>query len=384
MVIIGIDKRDKIRWTVFACDYCKQQFERKYRARDLKRTHRCAKNCPALGIKELECFHCGKLFKQRMIRKNLEQKHFFCSNACVNKAQTAGGVLHDIKRQKYQQSLGVDWPMQSSIVKEKSRMTCMDRYGVPNSAQAEHVQAKLRATNLERYGFECVLGSPEIRERAKQTSRERYGTDFPSQSQCVRDQTRETCMERYGVSVTSKADCVKKKMRDTNMERYGGPAPMCSEQVQKKAQETWLSIYGVDHPSKDPTIFAKILETTRLNRKYYRSKPEDACHEMLCELFGEEDIIRQKHLHRWPIDFYIKSQDCYLQLDGVYWHGLNRPLDEIKQFKYARDRTICAKYRSDREQERWCAEHEIRLVRVTDVQFKKMKPQELRCLIGDI
>lgn len=72
---------------------------------------------------------------------------------------------------------------------------------------------KSRATCLERYGSESYLTSDEGRARLKQTSMERYGVANPSSSAIVRDRVRQTMTSRYGVDNPSKIDAVKDKIQ---------------------------------------------------------------------------------------------------------------------------------------------------------------------------
>lgn len=111
-------------------------------------------------------------------------------------------------------------------------------------------------------------------------------------------------------------------------------------------------------------------ESTKRNGSYGKSKPENECYEYLCCRFGKENIERQCPIKNWAIDFYIKSIDIYVQLDGVYWHGLNRPIEIIAEHKTKQDVQIHKKYLDDREQNEFFVKNGLKLIRVTDIQFK--------------
>jgi very-short-patch-repair endonuclease len=101
----------------------------------------------------------------------------------------------------------------------------------------------------------------------------------------------------------------------------------------------------------------------------WTSKPEDDCHTLLVEIFGSENIERQAPVYKWPIDFYVSSIDTYIQLDGVYWHGLDRPIEKIAESDTHNDKAICKKWLTDREQERYFSEHGMKLIRITDLDI---------------
>jgi hypothetical protein len=105
------------------------------------------------------------------------------------------------------------------------------------------------------------------------------------------------------------------------------------------------------------------------NGTYAKSKIEDDFYVFLCKKFI--NVERQISIKGWPIDFYIKDINTYVQFDGVYWHGLNRSLDVIAEYKHPRDVQIHKKYLTDREQDKYFNENELKLIRVTDAQFKR-------------
>lgn len=93
--------------------------------------------------------------------------------------------------------------------------------------------------------------------------------------------------------------------------------------------------------------------------------------------------MRQVNVSKfWVIDFYIKTIDTYLQFDGVYWHGLDRPIDEIRQSDKGRDKAIYRKWLVDRQQEKWFKDQGKRLVRITDKQFLSNSEESLTRLWG--
>lgn len=105
------------------------------------------------------------------------------------------------------------------------------------------------------------------------------------------------------------------------------------------------------------------------------SKPENRFYEALREKFGVDDVKRQVPINdgRWTIDFHTLSIDAYVQLDGVYWHGLNRPIDAIRKSALSGHRRDIGTYRKwlvDRQQVEWFASRGLCLVRIIDQEFK--------------
>lgn len=107
------------------------------------------------------------------------------------------------------------------------------------------------------------------------------------------------------------------------------------------------------------------------NGSYFNSSSEHAFFAHLVCKFGQENVERQAVINKWPIDFYVKTIDAYVQFDGEYWHGLDRPLENIAKFATPRDKTILRKFQIDREQDVWFQTHHKTFIRVTDKQFQR-------------
>lgn len=212
----------------------------------------------------------------------------------------------------------VNCARKSTIVKENRTKTVRIRYGVDNVQQSERVQAKVRATNVERRGVEFPMQSPEVRERSRETCLVRYGVDHPIK-----------CVE-----IKSKIDY----------------------------QAAWR----------------KQHETKKRNGTYKVSNVENRFFEVLQRKFGV--VERQVLVEGRIIDFYVPSKDVFVQLDGVYWHGLDRPIEQITNSTSRRDVAIFKKWKNDRVQDEVFSKLGLRLIRLTDKDFQKCGEQCL-CVI---
>jgi|SRR6478736_2294022 len=113
--------------------------------------------------------------------------------------------------------------------------------------------------------------------------------------------------------------------------------------------------------------------TMKQNESYGSSKSEDACYQLLCETYGSNQVRRQVELESWSIDFYVNCIDTYVQFDGAYWHGLDRAAEVIKRSSmlgHKRDKSILFTLETDRKQCEWALVNNVRLVRITDKEFR--------------
>jgi hypothetical protein len=169
------------------------------------------------------------------------------------------------------------------------------------------------------------------------------------------------------------------KKRQAYVRRYGVDHPFKSPEVREQIRQTCIKRYGVNNPASSPIIKAKINQsalhakahqTRKMSGTYSHSKIEDAFYDALCEKFNHDNVERQVIINGWSIDFYIKSIDTYVQFDGVYWHGLDRPRNVIEKSSSPRDRVILTVLDKDPKQNEWFKIQQKRLCRITDMQFK--------------
>jgi hypothetical protein len=78
---------------------------------------------------------------------------------------------------------------------------------------------------------------------------------------------------------------------------------------------------------------------------------------------------------------YVTDIDTYVQFDGVYWHGFDRLIEDIVEYKSPRDVIIHRKWNTDRAQDAWFKDAGMHLIRVTDTEFKTMENDVLQKLV---
>lgn len=133
--------------------------------------------------------------------------------------------------------------------------------------------------------------------------------------------------------------------------------------------------YGVSHALQSTDIKAgmdfhaaweKRHERAKAEKGYgtRTSKEEGRFYEELVRLYGKENVERHVLMNGHSIDFYVKSIDTYVQFDGLYWHGLDKPYESLTEKRRYW-------YDQDRLQDKWFADQGLRLVRVTSDDFKK-------------
>lgn len=283
-----------------------------------------------------------------------------------------GGNSDKARRQTSVEKYGVEIPMQSNEILEKRKQTCLEVYGVESVSNITKVIEKKRQTFIRNWGadhpMKTTIGRQRHSERLKQRTVEQRNLT------CMK--TRHTNLERYGVEhLMSDPTSEYRKQRDATMlERYGNVIPTKTDVVKEKTQQTCRERFGAPYPMMNDDIKAKMIDSTNLRGLYRKSRPEDRMFELLIEQFGIDDVKRQVRPKNsnWSIDFYVQSIDTWIQIDGVYWHGLDRPIEMISQHNTLRDYNIEKNYYRDQRQNKWFAEHNMKLLRFTDCEVNKM------------
>lgn len=309
---------------------------------------------------------------------------------------SVGGVSWQKRNATSMDRYGVTNAMKSNKSKEKRKKTCLERYGVEHVAQAPSTRQKTRNTLKERYGVDVNSTSQikEIKERQRQT----YLSRSDEEKQASREKKIQTCVERYGVTSVMHLQKVKDRKDQTCLELYGDKCATRSPAIKEKTMQTVLKRYGVAYPMMNPDVKKRMihslkqndlqevaqrrLNTMKLRGSFQKSRAEEKFYSLLLTKFTSDDIERNSRpLDKpWPIDFYIKSLDLWIQIDGVYWHGLDRPLQEHRDSTNDRSKIILYKNEVDQRQMAWFHENNMSLLRITDQRVKELSelPEDLR------
>lgn len=289
-----------------------------------------------------ECDECHIIFERKQCSKN---SMHFCTRDCYQNSMKFGKAREYVKSK-----------MTDEVIK-KQQNTMIKKYGYVSSFHLSGVLEKAQNTCIERYGGISSMCDENVRNKKEQTFIKKYGTHAPlAYNSLVFSKSLDTQFQRYG-TMFSKTVEFKERIKKTNFERFGVDHPMKSDEFKQKFDFN--------------AMWKKQHETKKKNGTYAASKIEKQFGNLLNNFFGAENVEYQIQIKNWIIDFYVKPLDLYIQFDGIYWHGLDRPIEKIKEFQTIRDETIFRIWQKDREQEQWFITQGLRLIRITDQEFKQ-------------
>lgn len=254
---------------------------------------------------------------------------------------------------------------------ERIRKTCLERYGTTNGGASSIAKEKIKETCKKRYGVDHPWKSKEVRGKCQDTLKEKYGID----STFELDSSKESMKERYGVDNIMSLDSTKEKVKETCKERYGADHPWKNKEVRKKCLESFKKSTGYNSPIQMPGIAQKVFEIRKKNGTTNTSKPEEYIYNILKEVFEEVERQYTDDRYPWHCDFYIPSQDLYIEYQGFQGHG-GHPYNEndeedvaiVKEWQDRYDEGNHPLYKSmidtwtksDVQKRNWAKEHNLR------------------------
>ena len=202
-----------------------------------------------------------------------------------------------------------------SLSKKKSDK---EKYGTDNYFTTEDYKQKSRQTCLKKYGVNHVAQAKEVKEKIKQSFRRKYGVDYYTQTEEHKKKIQETCLKKYGATniVNSKSykdrlEDINKKKEQTCIERYGSSTFVTSNQfkenqknIQKKIKEISIKRYGVDNYTKTEEFQDKLVDNFRTKLEefgYFRKGYEflgyagDGHYKMHCPHCNSDFILRNTY-----------------------------------------------------------------------------------------
>ena len=187
--------------------------------------------------------------------------------------------------------------------RKKSRLTCIDKYGVDNPSKSQNIKKTKTETYLKHYGCEhffktekfkqyrkdFIKNNPDfVRNNLKKTLNYYGGKYYISIEDC-KIKSKQTKLERYG----NENFVNPKKAKQTKLERYGDENFVNSE----KAKQTSLSRYGTEYPIQNEEILKRQREGILKNIHNRRTK--------YCYLGQKFDSLYEVFVYEYCIDHMI-------------------------------------------------------------------------------
>lgn len=236
------------------------------------------------------------------------------------------------------------------VRQEKYKQTCLEKYGTTNIFSSEYGKEKLKETWLEKYGTTNPQGNAEIRKKSILTMKQKYGEDINNAFQLTHtkekikqtkfakygnetytnpEKLKQTCIEKYGVSNPSYVNEINNKKRKTFFKNFDTKEKI--NELTLKREKACMEKYGVSNPMKNKKVVYKIYISKKNHNTFNSSKIEQQFKEYLEQNYPNDfEYQYRSELYPFNCDFYIKSLDLYIEIQGTWMHG-GHPFDENNQ-----------------------------------------------------
>lgn len=219
--------KEKTNPNKFTCDklvnYCKQnniELLEDYSDINITKKSIIKAKCQDINCNEV----VEKVFRE------IEKRGIYCK-ICKNKIKMDKTKITCLK--KY----GFDNASKCKDVKEKYNKTCLEKYGVKHSFQSDKVKNKIKETMIERYGVENPIQNTEIKNKIQSTNIEKYGCSNPLHSKTIKEQVKNTILQKYGVENASQSDLIKNKKIETSLKNWGVEYPSQNKIIKNKKRK---------------------------------------------------------------------------------------------------------------------------------------------------
>lgn len=269
----------------------------------------------------------------------------FCSRKCSGKFNAINS--REKSRLTCLEKYGVDNPSKSQTIKSKKIETCQKNFGVDYPGQSLIVNETCRKTCMIRYGTNNPMQNIEVRNNKDRKFLEKYGVDNPSKLQGVKDAISVANTENYKLN----KDVILHKRNITNLEKYGVEWNSQRPEHRILCNITSNERYGTDWPMQNDDIHSRSTHNSKLLKKYTFPSGrvekvqgyEPWALDLLIKNYHEDDIVlgrknipRIKYLINgvksiYKPDIYIPKDNLLIEVKSVYTYNIDLDKNLIKK-----------------------------------------------------
>jgi G:T-mismatch repair DNA endonuclease (very short patch repair protein) len=277
-----------------------------------------------------------------------------CSPACSSKHSAPQ------RQQTCQERYGADNPSKVQRFVDQIATTTRQRYGVDNYAQT----ADFRQSQQERWAQYTQQQRQEIRERTRETCVIKYGADSTLASDDIKQKIRNSMQERHGVCSPLQSPAIRRKQQETMLAKFGrishSQQHLTTEFIDNLSDPDWLQDQLRSHSLRDLAEMNHLSYShmCKIAHKHGLTVPQQSDWEREVALWltslGIEVETHKKIQGAHEVDIYLPQHRLAIECNGIFWHSEHRGR---KAPDYHLRKT------------QWCAEQNIRLIHLWDTEW---------------
>ena len=257
-----------------------------------------------------KCELCGKPTKFQSTGYGYAR---FCGKKCSRNAESSIERYNKTNTERY----GEDY---KTKMYEKSVLTKIERYGSLSYNNLE----KRKQTCLEKFGVDNPMKSTKIRNKSKQTMLERYGYECNFLDPEYRKRVREKPIQHYNDVI---------KVLDNGDFICSCPDPKCSKCSEKQFTISYRNYYNRNF------IFKSEVCTNKYPIGQLPTNNKDTnIEKFIKDILNKYNIEYQTNIRKvitpYELDIYIPSKKIAIECNGRYWHTVEQKGDLYHEDKY--------------------------------------------------
>lgn len=199
-------------------------------------------------------------------------------------------------------------------VREKTKQTCLTKYGETTNLKTSEHQQKYKQACLEKYGVDNIFKSQEFKEKNKKKSLEKYGVDNPAKSELVKEKADKTNYERYGRKRYSQVHIPQKIIDQKNDPEF---MRHLYQDLKMPVSEI-ANMLGINHSQ----LCVHFKQNLGIDiSRHSVSWPESQLYKYVKEfcpdaIQSDRSLIKPKE-----IDILIPEKRLAIEYNGLAWHG---------------------------------------------------------------
>ncbi|SIP86102.1 Putative Vsr/MutH/archaeal HJR family nuclease [Pacmanvirus A23] len=185
---------------------------------------------------------------------------------------------------------------------------------------------RTRETCMEKYGVKCPTMTNDVKEKIKQSVLGKYGVENPFQSEEIKNKIKQNNLVKHGVEYNSQREDVKALMVETNIKKYGVSHPMQDPLMRDKMTKAAYKMKEIIGPN------GKVFQYQGYEGVIIKKLIADGIKEN--DLFTETELNENNQMpefwyefdnkkHRYYPDLFIKSQNRFVEIKSEYTMNIN-------------------------------------------------------------
>jgi hypothetical protein len=285
---------------------CDNEFEKKFE--NLTKTGAYCKEC----IKTVSTQRMKETFLKKYGSENILQMDFIKDNTNINKFTFQ-------KLQDYCKENNIE------ILEDYTNFHITKKSIFMAKCQTENCNEKVKKIfrEIEKLGVYCKnCTNKNKKDKTIITCLQKYGFDNSTKSKIVQEKYKETCLKKYGVEHCFQSEKVKDKIKETMIKRYGVENPIQNAEIFEKGSKNSFKIKTYLLPSG--------------NEVNYQGYENYALDELIGLQIDENDIINKRidvpeiwfyyndKKSRHYVDIYIKSQNKCIEVKSEWYFNKDK------------------------------------------------------------